>query len=155
MRSILRSEEGVTLIELLTVLTVIAALAGLSIVTYTLYRLQAEYTRGTVTLRNAKTAYYVGEIELPEGFSLPYTLSSSTGQAFSPEMSKVLPGANAPSGVRLGVEVNSCDENSSPFDREAFLVAQPCLAKEEARWQKFCGGIEISLDHLSNPAPCS
>lgn len=151
----LGAEAGFTLIELLTTMAIISILSGLAISTYFLYRENAEYSKGVATLRNARTAYGAGELELPEGYSMAFTQTGVSGGNLSGELSRVLPGANTPGQVRLGAEVNQCDEGSDPLDRAAFIVSEPCLSEQEVRWQKFCGGIEILSEHVANAAPCT
>ncbi len=149
------SERGFTLIELFVTIAILSILSGLSIASFILYKENAEYSKGSATLRNARTALGVGELELPDGYSLPYTQTAGSGGMLSGELARVMPGANTPSNVQLGAEVTLCSELSAPLDRAAYVVSKPCLSKQEARWQKFCGGLEILLEHVSNPAPCT
>lgn len=151
----LGAESGFTLVELLVTVAVLMILGGLSLCSYILYKENAEYAKGTATLRNARTALGVGELELPDGYALAFTQTGTSGGMLAGEMARVMPGANTPGGVRLGVEVNDCSETSGPMDRALYVVSEPCLSKESARWQKFCGGMEILLEHVSNPTPCT
>lgn len=153
--SLLNSERGFTLIELLVTIAILSILAGLSVTSYILYKEKAEYSKGSATLHNVRTAFSVGELDLPEGFSLAYTESATVGGDLVGPLAQVLPGANTPGGIRVGVEVSACTETSSPLDRAAFIVSEPCLGKEQLRWQKFCGGIEVLMEHVSNASPCT
>ncbi|MFN8389526.1 MAG: type II secretion system protein [Bdellovibrionota bacterium] len=148
-------EQGFTLIELLVTTSIIAILSALAIVSFIVYRENAEYSKGSAAMRNARTAMGAGELELPDGYTLPFTQTTSAGGLLSGELAHIMPGGITPSAVRLGAEYNQCDDSSGPFDRAAYLVLEPCLAKQEVRWQRFCGGTEVLLEHVSNPAPCS
>ena len=148
------NEKGFTLVELLVTMAILMILAGLSLASFMLYKENAEYAKGSSALRNARTALGVGELELPDGYSLAYTQSGTGGGNLAGEMARVMPGANTPANVRLGVEVNQCDELSNPMDRAMYVVSEPCHTHEAARWQKFCGGLEVLLEHVANPAPC-
>lgn len=149
------NEQGFTLIELLLTCVILIILGALSIGSFFIYKENAEYSRASTTMRNARTAMTVGEMELPEGYELAYTTTSTNGDPLPGALATALPGGVVPKDVRLGAEVNICDDTSSPLDRAQYLVAQPCRAKQEVRWQKFCGGIEILSEHVANPAPCS
>ena len=151
---LLRSESGFTLIELLVSVAILFILAGLSIASFIIYKDDAEYTKGVATLKNSRTAMSVGELELPDDFTLPFTKSSEAGGPLVGVMSTALPGANTPVNVKLGVEVVPCDDSSSPFDRNQLLVAEACRSSKAVRWQKFCGGTEVLIEHVSNPTPC-
>ena len=148
-------ERGFTLIELLLTSVILIILGALSIGSFFIYKENAEYSRASTTMRNARTAITVGEMELPEGYELAYTTTTTTGDPLPAALAVALPGGVVPAGVRLGAEVNVCDDSSGPLDRAQYLVAQPCKATQEVRWQKFCGGIEILTEHVANPAPCS
>lgn len=149
------ADSGFTLIELLVTVSILGILAGLSLASFTLYKQNAEYSKGSATLHNARVAYNVGELDLPQSYALSFTESGTNGGDLSGELARVMPGTNVPDKVRLGVEVSVCDDSSDPMDRAAFLVAEPCYSNEELRWQKFCGGIEVLTEHVANPAPCS
>ncbi len=148
-------ERGFTLIELMLTCVILIILGALSLGSFFIYKENAEYSRASTTMRNARTAMTAGEMELPEGFELTYTTTTTTGDPLSGALATALPGGVVPKDVRLGAEVSACDGSSSPLDRAQFLVAQPCRAQQEVRWLKLCGGIEILSEHVSNPTPCS
>ncbi len=148
-------EKGFTLIELLVTIAILSILAGLSIASYTLYKENAEYAKGTATMHNARTGIGAAELELPDTFSMAYTQSSTDGSALSGLLAQAMPGVSLPSNLRVGVELSMCNSASDPMDRAAFVVAEPCRATESVRYQKFCGGMEVLLEHVANPAPCS
>ena len=153
--SVSETQLGFTIIELVVTVAILSILTGLSLASFTVYRENAEYSKGTATMRNARTALNVGVLELPEDYTLDYTESGLSGGLLSGELSRLLPGANTPDQVRLSAEVSACDESSGPFDRSQFLVVEPCRSKQEVRWQKFCGGAEVLLEHVTNASPCS
>jgi prepilin-type N-terminal cleavage/methylation domain-containing protein len=153
--SLTHSESGFTLIELLVTIAILSILSGLSIVSFIVYRENAEYAKGTATMRNARTALSAGQLDLPDDYSLAYTQTDTAGGKLAGQLAEVMPGGNMPNEVRLGVEVSACDQSSGPFDRADYLVVQPCRAKQEIRWQRFCGGTEVLLEHISNASPCA
>ena len=150
-----RDERGFSLIELLTVIGILGILASLSLSAFSIYRESAEYSKGDATMHSARTALYAGELDLGEDFTMAYTTSTTTGGALVGPMAQALPGMIMTKDLRLGVEVNACDDSSGPFDRAQFIVAQPCRATRELRYEKFCGGSEVILENVANPAPCS
>jgi prepilin-type N-terminal cleavage/methylation domain-containing protein len=152
--SVSGDEAGFTLIELLVSVAILFILAGLSIASFIIYKDNAEYTKGVATLKNGRTAMSVGELELPDGFTLPFTKSTESGGPLVGVLATALPGANTPIHVKLGAEVVPCNDRSGPFDRSQLLVAEACRSSKMVRWQKFCGGTEVLLEHVSNPAPC-
>ncbi len=150
-----QNEEGFTLIELLVTIAILGILCALGGASFILYKESAEYSKGTATLHNARTAFNVGELDLPDGYNLAYTESGTGGGDLAGPLASVMPGAALPIGVRVGVEVAFCDDTSGPFDRAAFIVAEPCNASEQLRWQRFCGGVEVVVEHVANPTPCT
>ena len=152
---LVKNEKGFTLIELLVACSIISILSALSICSFIIYKQNAEYAKGSATMRNVRTALKAGQLDLPDDYTLAYTQSSTTGGVFTGELAKALPGGNVADAVRIGVEINTCDESSDPLDRADFLVSEPCRGTQEVRWQRFCGGTEILLEHVANPAPCT
>jgi len=150
-----QTEQGFTLIELLVTIAILGILASLSIASFILYKENAEYAKGTATLHNARTGLNASEMDLPEGYTLAYTESGTGGGDLSGALAQVLPGISLPPSVRVGVELAVCNESSNPMDREAYVVSEPCNSHEEVRWQKFCGGLEVLLEHVANASPCT
>lgn len=149
------NQSGFTLIELLVTVSILSILSGLAIAAFTVYRENAEYTKGAATLRNARTAMDVGELELPDDFSLAYTTTGTSGGDLPGVLSTTMPGISTPIDVRLGAEVNACDSSSNPLDRRELIVVESCKSTQSVRWQKFCGGVEVLLEHVNTPTPCS
>lgn len=152
---LMRDERGFSLIELLTVIAILGVLVGLSMGAYTIYRENAEYAKGDATMHQARTALYAGESDLPDGFTMAFSQSTTTGGTLIGAMGQAMPGAVMPKDLRLGVEINACGPLSGPFDREKFIVSEPCRAKRAIHYQRFCGGSEILLENVANPAPCT
>lgn len=134
--------------------SILGILSGLSIAAFNVYRENAEYTKGSATLRNARTAMGAGELDLPDDFVLAYTTSGTGGGSLPGGLGTTMPGIATPIDVRLGAQVDACDTSSNPFDPSKLIVVESCRATQSVRWQRFCGGAEVLLEHIDTPTPC-
>ena len=151
----LQSEAGFSMIELLTITLLVLILSGLSIVAFNTYKQSAWMASGDNVYHNARTKLAISELDLPDGYMLDMTRSATDGTMFSGELANLLPGMTAGNKVRLSVSLAVCDESSDPLDLNQLIVIEPCLAVQKIQWEKFCGGIEVMSNRMSNPLPCA
>lgn len=152
--SIFVNQSGATMIELLYVIVIIGILASISIVSYSMYKEKAEYAKAEATLRNARTAFEVGDQDAPDGLNVPITFSGVIGGPVVAPLATILPGAQLSIDVRLGAAYNSCTPAVDPATVHQFLIAQPCRAGEYIAWAKLCNGTELTLHNVPQPDVC-
>lgn len=154
-KKFLQEEQGFTFIELMTVLIMLFALTSLSFTFFIGYKTDAEYSKAEVTHRNAQTSFKIGEIDFEEGENFAYTLSNTTGEVVGGDLETMLPGMVVSQEVRIGASLTACSPSSNPLDLHMLLVSEPCRGDKYTRWSRFCGGIEITQEHLAIADPCS
>lgn len=135
--------KGFTLVELLVSIAIVGILAALALTGFTIYKQDAEFAKAESDLRNARVSMEAGSQDLPDGYSLPLTYTSTTGGAVEDPIEEVLPEGVTSKDVQLGVNYESC-AGSSP-DVHQYIVAIACKGGENnARtWTKTCDGLEI------------
>lgn len=154
-KNFLQDEKGFTFIEMLTVLVMLFALTSLSFTFFISYKTDAEYSKAEVTHRNAQTAFKIGEIEFEEGENYGYSVSNTTGEIAGGDLGAMLPGMVVSQEVRVGASLSACTPSSDPLDLHMLLVSEPCRGDKYTRWSRFCGGLEITQEHLAIASPCS
>ncbi len=145
------SERGASMIELLYVIVIIGVLSMISLTGYAMYREDAEYAKAESTLRNARTAFEVGDQEAPEGLTIPATFSDTVGGPVAGPLATLLPGAKVSKDVRLGAAYTYCDPGVDPVTVKQLLISQPCRSSRYTTWLKLCNGTEISQHDLPLP----
>lgn len=141
-------DKGFSLVELLVVLAIMGIVSGLGITGLSVYKDSAEYSKAESTLRTARTALSISELDLASGFSLGLTYSGTSGEPLEAALSNVLPGASVPREVRIGVLYNSC-EGADGADIKSIVYSQPCRSKRQTYVTKDCAGNEIVLSNVA------
>ncbi len=149
------SESGFSLIELLTIVAIIGVLSGLGMVAFNTYKMNAEMAKGDSTYRNARTKLAISELDLPPGYNMAWTESTTDGAVMSGDLGAVMPGLSPGKNVRLGVAMRICEGSDDPLDISQLIVVEPCRADRKIQFERFCGGIEVLSTRVSNPAPCT
>lgn len=138
-----RGEGGFTLIELFVTMAIIAILSALSYTAFFIYKTDAEYAKAEATLRQARTAFEVGDQDAQAGDSVPVTFTDSTGGPVQGVLATILPGAVTAAAVRLGAEYNFCTNATPPATVNQLLISQPCNGDRYTSYMLTCGGLEI------------
>ena len=149
------TEAGFSMMELLTVTFLIFIMSGMSMVAYSAWKNSAEMGRADATYRNARTKLAISELDLPDGYSLPFTSSLTDGSTFTGDLGVLMPGLSAPVKTRLSVALAVCDGSSQPLDMNQLIVVEPCGTTQKVQWERFCGGIEVYNSRAANATPCS
>ena len=148
---ITEGEKGFSLIELLVVIATLSALLGITLTSFWIYKEEAAYRVAEQTLRNARTAFELGDSEVPDGFAFGAT--QNAGGSVSGDLAEIMPGMNVPNNVILEATYNNCVDGSGPMDLNGLLTVYPCLANKYTQWTRFCGGLEILQTELPGGCP--
>lgn len=140
--------KGFSLVELLVVIGIMGIVSALGMTGLAVYKDSAEYSKAESTLRTARTALSVSELDLALGFSMGLTYSGTSGEPLEPALSAVLPGAGVPKEVRIGVLYNSC-EGADGAAIKSIVYSQPCRSKRQTYVTKDCAGNEIVLSNVA------
>ena len=141
-RSILASEKGFTLIELLYSVSIVGILAAISMTAFYVYKEDVEYAKAVNDLRNARTAFEVGDSEASAGDAMGLTFTATTGGEVVAPLDEYLPGAVTSNQVMLGAQYRNCSPDEGMVINQ-MLVSIPCNAERYTSYTRFCNGLEI------------
>lgn len=146
----LRSEKGMTLIELITVTVVLSILAGMMISTFKAYRGTAAHFVALQTLRDSRVALQAALIE-PEDHTtfLGLTTQAIQGPFQNPVANSLLPGFQIPKNTQVSIYFDpECDSVGCTSE---LLQVNHCIGQRLALWERYGDGSEVMLDSLVSP----
>lgn len=148
-------EQGFTLVELLWTMAIVGIITAMSWVSYRTYIERAEYARAEVTLRTLRPSLEAGEHQLPAGYEMGLTFTSSIGEPLEGDLRRLLPGASVSENIQLGVTYNHCAQDSPAGLVAAHMRAIPCNAGRYISWTRLCGGGQFFVHNVEHTTGCT
>lgn len=143
----MRSQRGMTLIELMTVIVLLGVLSGLSISTFKLYRASANYTVAETSMQYARRAIEAALSRTdnpPDAVAL--TSQTVAGAVVDADAAEYLEGFYLPPNIRVDVEYDpGCNNGGCQSD---YVQIKHCEGLEFVRWIRFGDGTELMLPNL-------
>jgi prepilin-type N-terminal cleavage/methylation domain-containing protein len=142
------SEDGFTIIELITVIGILSVLAGISIQTFAVYREDAFYSNSETGLRNAKVALEAGlanEENLPEN-SILTTATFAAGRVTQGSATLIAPGLNNNPNSYIYVYHNTgCNSEWCLTD---WITARHCKSDQYVYYYRYANGFQRTIGNV-------
>lgn len=149
----LGEDGGFTIIELIFSMAIVGILSVIAMTSFAIYKQDVEYTKAESDMRNARTAFEVGDNDSPTGFSLPLTASQTDGGALAGPLADILPGASVSPDVMLSAQYLNC-AGAPPMAINQLLLSQPCNSDRYVSFTKFCNGLQLLQRNLAQGDVC-
>ena len=132
--SIIHSESGFTLVELLVASAIVVILSGLAVQAYVIYRENSYHTIAKQMLGNTRTAMEAGKVDSESFDSNLFFVSQTPGAASGMDADELVPGLTLPEDFYVYVFHNPVCQTAGCM--EDYVITRHCKSNQRVIYFK-------------------